>query len=54
MQIIDQPERRAIAMMQIYFWGSLSLIRLRRSDGINDRLQKAREEHREASSKDRI
>lgn len=54
MHIIDQSEHRTIAMMQIFFWGALSLVTLRKSDGINDRLQKAREEYKEASSKDRI
>lgn len=54
MHIIDQSERRTIAMMQIFFWGALNLVTLRKSDRINDRLQKAREEFKEASSKDRI
>ena len=54
MQIIDQSERSAIALMQIYFWGALSLITLRKSEVFNLRLQEVRKEYREASSKNRV
>lgn len=54
MHIIDQSEQRAIALIQIYFWGGLSLITLKRLEGINDRLEKAQREYKESLSKDRV
>lgn len=54
MQIIDQSAQRTIAAVQIFFWGVLSLITLKKADGINVHLQKAQADYKEASSKDKI
>ncbi|SDL05622.1 hypothetical protein [Lacicoccus qingdaonensis] len=54
MHIIDQSERRTVAMMKIYFWGALSVVSLKKSASFNDRLKKAQEEFKEAASKHRI
>mgnify|MGYP000936663599 CR=1 FL=1 len=54
MQIIDQSEQRTIAAIQMFFWGVLSLVTLKKADGINLRLKKAQATYSEASSKDRI
>lgn len=54
MHIIDQSERRTIALMKIYFWGALSMVTLKKSASFNSRLKKAREEFKEAASKHRI
>lgn len=54
MHIIDQSEQRTIAGVQCVFWGALSLITFKKSEGINQRLQKAQAAFKEASDRNKI